>query len=102
MPSQTWKGKSGSEYEFDVHPVETNWTTNPGIYIFARDNGNTWTPIYIGQTGNFKQRLVPSHEKWDCATRNGMTHIHILYEFGGEDARKAIEKDLKDNYRELC
>jgi len=77
-----------------------NWNAVGGNYIFAKDNGPTWSAIYIGQTESFKDRL-PSHDKLPCAQRNGFTHIHARAN-ENEASRLKEEADLIANYRPPC
>ena len=97
----TWHGLSGNPYVFTVYDLNTNWYDVGGVYIFAKIENRKWVPIYIGETHSFKERLVRSHEKWDCALRRGMTHIHAL-RIDDSRRRKAVERDLIDNYGQKC
>ena len=56
---------------------------------------------YVGETENFKTRLVPSHEKWPCALEHGVIHVHALVA-DNEDTRLAIERDLIAALRPEC
>ena len=89
-----WPGQSGKKYTYWIYPIETTWAEKAGNYIFAKklSNGN-WTPIYIGETGDLRDRL-PNHEKLPCATRNGATHIHTHTSSSGQEVRRAEEADL--------
>ena len=108
MPSEgtiTWRGKSGAAFRYNIYPIGTSWRDTPGNYIFARRNENgRYTALYIGETGSLKVRLSPitSHEKWDCAVQNGVTHIHAHTSSSDADTRRKEEKDLIDNYNPPC
>ena len=97
----TWKGASGRTYTYWVHSLNTNWKAVPGNYIFAKRSGHGWIAIYIGETDNLAERL-PNHEKWDCARRHGVTHLHAHENTGGAAARRAEEADLIENYDPPC
>ena len=96
MADQThdWEGASGTSYQYWVYPLGTMFEEKPGNYIFAIPTpGGGWRAAYIGETENLGQRL-PNHEEEHCAKRLGATHIHAHVTFGGEDIRRAEEKDL--------
>ena len=101
---QTWRGRSGREYEFEVYPPDTRWSDTPGVYIFARYSApdRSWYALYIGETESFQDRLTESHEKLPCARRNGMTHIHVHQNYGGVTVRRAIEEDLIARWNPPC
>lgn len=92
-PLANWKGKSGKQYKYWVHPLDASWKDVPGNYIFAKRTSGGWKAIYVGQTKNLKSRL-PRHEERACATKHGATHIHAHSNLGGETVRKAEERDL--------
>ena len=89
-------------YQFYVHdPKNTEWYAVGGIYIFAAvvrssPQGSTWRAYYIGETGDFSDRL-PGHEKWAKAHQRGATHIHSMTEPDSQ-RRLAIERDLIDEF----
>jgi len=96
-----WPGKSGKEYQYWIHPINADFKDSAGNYIFAKETSpGRWSPIYIGQTNSLKTRLY-DHEKEACAKRNGATHIHA-HTSGGEDARRAEEKDLITRWKPPC
>ena len=99
----TWTGKSGTGYEYEVHPMEgTTWSTKAGNYIFAKRNSvGRWVALYIGETSNFAERL-PSHEALPCVLAYGGTHIHAHVNNGGQVARRVEERDLIENYSPPC
>jgi hypothetical protein len=88
-----WKGLSGRTYRYSVFGLDTRWNDVPGNYIFARWSGGRWEAVYIGETESFLQRL-PNHEKWPCARRNGVTHVHAHVSNEGLVSRRAEEADL--------
>lgn len=95
-------GESETKYEFTIYPIDHSTTPHKaGIYIFAKDNGNSWGIIYIGQTHDFYNRIylyLEDHDAWNCIQKNGATHVAI-YEFSGtEQQRIRIETDLRNKY----
>ena len=97
--TQTWEGQSGNAYEFEVYAASTSFNDVSAVYIFARDNGTTWTPLYIGETGELGTR-ISGHEKWPCATQNGVTHIHV-HRVAAAD-RMRVETDLIRRWDPVC
>ena len=96
-----WTGDSGTEYEYKIYTIDTNWYDVPGNYIFAKETEPTsWTALYIGETESFKDRL-PNHEKLPCVKRYGGTHIHAHIN-EDNDARLKEEADLKANNTTPC
>jgi predicted GIY-YIG superfamily endonuclease len=96
-----WPGKSGKEYQYWIHPINTEFKDSPGNYIFAKETKpGHWLPVYIGQTNSLKTRLA-DHEKEACAKRNGATHIHA-HTSGGEAERLSEEKDLITHWKPPC
>ena len=88
--------------DFDVYDINTSWNDVPGVYIFTRRNQDLqgrslWHPLYIGQTGSFKDRLTILHEKWQPALQKGFSHIHVLV-VNGETQRVRLEKSLIQAY----
>ena len=101
-PTIKWNGQSGTEYQYWIYPIGTNFKKEAGNYIFAKQTTqNHWSPCYIGQTENLDERLE-DHEKETCAKRNGATHMHVHLNSGGEQARRAEEKDLILKWQPPC
>ncbi len=96
-----WPGKSGTEYQYWIYPIDTTFKEAGGNYIFAREtNPGFWSPCYIGQTKNLSDRLS-NHEKEACAKRNGATHIHV-HTNASETSRLSEEKDLILRWKPPC
>ena len=73
-----WAISPTKELEFCVYDVrDSNWNKVKGLYIFAKVTNNRWSPLYIGKTEDFSQRM-PNHERFDDAIRRGATHIHAV------------------------
>ncbi|WP_227461108.1 hypothetical protein [Cupriavidus pauculus] len=49
--------KSVQPAGYDFESVQEGLQNAPGIYVFARKFGDTYTPIYIGKAGNVARRL---------------------------------------------
>ena len=45
---------AGNDFNFWLHPIGTNYKEEPGVYAFARDDGNAWTIVYIGEADDLK------------------------------------------------
>ena len=102
--TQVWTGNSGKTYTYEVYPINGPFPSAPGNYIFAKENPSTWIPLYIGQSGDLRDRLTPitSHEKYPCAKARGITHVHVHVNYGGEQARLAEERDLIARWNPPC
>ena len=62
-------------YEFYVCEIKEKWKDVGGVYIFTGVKQGKWVPLYIGQTGSFRERIA-LHEQWDQAVPLGATHVH--------------------------
>ena len=102
MADCNWIGKSGKTYRYEVHAKNTNWADVPGNYIFAKQTPNGWLALYMGETGSLRDRITPSHEKWDCAERAGMTHIHAHTNSSSQQTRRDEESNLIQRYNPPC
>lgn len=97
-----WPGQSGQLYQYFIYLIGTEFNEVPGNYIFCKQSSpGNWTPIYIGQTGNLKERL-PNHEKLPCVRRNGGTHVHVHESSPVESIRRAEEDDLIARWGQIC
>ena len=77
--AQAWRYGAGSiSYEVRDYEASDRWPDEPGRYIFVRHTNDRLFPIYAGYTDSLRESLsVPGdHEKADCITENGATHIH--------------------------
>lgn len=97
-----WPGKSERKYEYSIHKLGTSLEARPGNYIFAKETQpRRWTPCYIGQTDNLKERLR-DHEKEASARSHGATHIHVHANDEAEAIRRAEEADLIKKWNPPC
>jgi hypothetical protein len=93
---QNFRGISGHSHRFDVYTADSFFADISAVYVFAKRVTDI-TPLYIGESGELGTRMK-SHEKWPCVKQHGCTHICVL-EIEGEEQRKAIETDIRLNYR---
>ena len=101
-PEIYWPGASGVNYGYWIVPLNGNFRTDPGNYIFAKQVAqDRWVPVYVGQTSDLEGRLS-YHEKEACALRHGATHIHAHVSTAGEDARLREEADLIERWQPPC
>ena len=97
----TLTGESGRSYSYvsilvDVETLEpflSEWDSVPGNYVFAREEGYSMSILYVGQTSNFKERLMFSHEKRLLAREAGLTHV-LVHESQIKAERLQEEQDL--------
>jgi hypothetical protein len=74
----SWPIGSDQTLTFTIYDYDaTEWKTVGGLYIFARVAGDGWDPLYVGKTENFRTG-IPSHARWDEASRLGATQVHAL------------------------
>ena len=97
-----WTGTNGTNYAYKVFRPDASWNDVPGSYILAKQTSAGWVALYIGETESLKGRLVPSHEEWSHALRNGMTHIHAHTSNPVRSVRLAEERNLVQKYRPPC
>lgn len=101
-PSLTWSGQSGTEYQYEVFPIETPFRPLPGNYIYAtQTEDGQWVALYIAQTRDMHQRLE-GHEKLQDAIGYGATHIHMHFATAGQAVRCTEERDLINRWQPVC
>ena len=97
-----WGGQSDSQYQYEIHPIDTAFRPLPGNFIYAKQvEGGDWIPVYIAQTRDLHQRLE-GHVSVDDAIAHGATHIHVHYCITGQAARCAEEHDLIQRWKPVC
>ncbi len=100
--SSTWVGQSGTQYPYEIHPLEADFQPVPGNYIYARQSEDgTWVPIYIAQTRALNQRLE-GHISPQDARMHGATHIHVHLSNTGQASRCSEEHDLVNRWHPEC
>ena len=104
LPSNSinWVGESGTEYPYEIHPLDTQFQSVPANYIYAgQSEDGTWVPIYIAQTRALAQRLE-GHVSVTDASERGATHIHVHLSTLGQGARCSEEHDLIQHWHPVC
>lgn len=96
----TLQGRSGAKYSFWLYPWGETFNATGGVYAVLRDDGTSYSVIYVGETGDLSERF-DNHHKADCFSRHRKTHIAARIE-GSERQRLAIEQDLIANYNPPC
>src|SRR5258706_14545895 len=97
-----WVGQSGTQYPYEIHPLEAAFQPVPANYIYARQSvDGTWVPVYIAQTRALKQRLE-GHVGVEDARANGATHIHVHLSTTGQAARCSEQHDLVNEWHPVC
>ena len=97
-----WAGESGTQYRYEIHPLDAQFQAVPANYIFAKQSeGETWMPVYIAQTRALNQRLE-GHVSAQDAKAQGATHIHVHFSTTGQAARCAEEHDLVNHWHPVC
>jgi hypothetical protein len=105
ISTMTTKGTSGTEYSFDVYPMDQEFRAVGGVYVITRRYKNTqneWKHafIYIGETEDFSTRFG-NHHKAACFKSNNATCICTKVE-NDKDSRLAIEDDLVTQHDPPC
>lgn len=101
-PYVSWPGQSGTEYPYEIQPIDTVFRPLPGNFIYARQTEDgQWVPVYIAQTRDLHQRLE-GHVSVNDAKANGATHIHVHYSTGGQAGRCTEERDLILRWQPVC
>lgn len=97
-----WPGQSGAKYKYWISDLNSAFKESPGNYIFAKETqAGRFTPIYIGQTGNLRER-IENHDQLPCIRRNEATHICSHTSSSDEETRRAEEDDLIQRWDPVC
>ena len=96
----TFTGSSSEKYDFTAYTTDTAFNEVGAVYIFTKRENSRYTPLYIGQTDNLKER-IPNHEKWPCVRRNGVNSICVLSD-SSQSSRLQTESDLLDKRNPPC
>lgn len=95
----TVNGVSCISYQFQLHPIGTEYLPRSGVYIFVKIGTNgKWDPIYIGETSSFQRRLYNDlrlHHQWPGIVAHRASHILTLHVPGVLAAREVIETDIR-------
>lgn len=100
-------GMRKREYTFDVKLLKSYMPNCSGVYVFLKKHPlkPSYDILYIGETESFYNRVyidLEQHKAWNCALRNGITHIAILAVSGTRQNRVDIETDLKYFNSTIC
>jgi hypothetical protein len=104
--SVTFKGASGTGYDFDVYRTDNIWNDGIAAVYFVtrryqRKNGKYYhEKLYIGKSKDIK-REVTHHHKQECFDQHKANCICIHPE-PDEKRRAAIEADLKKTNTTKC
>lgn len=94
------QGVSGEKYQFQLYTKSNSWNSSSGVYLILRDIGSSYSPVYIGETENLKQRHS-SHHKERCFNEHNWSHLAFLYE-PSKGKRVYIEQDILSNLNWVC
>lgn len=98
-PLVTVRGACGAVYQFQLHPIGTQYLPRSGVYVFVKIGPQgQWIPIYIGETDSFQRRLYDGlrlHHQWPGIVTHGATHILTLHVPGVLATRESIETDIR-------
>ncbi len=101
-PFINWPGQSGTQYPYEIHPIDAQFPPVPANYIYAgQSEDGSWVPLYIAQTRALKQRLE-GHITTQDAMAQGATHIHVHLSTIGQAARCSEEHDLIELWHPVC
>lgn len=98
-------GASGTKYEFNVYPFDTDFNQISTVYYVSKrsvnkDGTGSHAKIYIGETENIVDRFS-QHHKQNCFENNAANCISVHQE-KIERRRLEIEQDLIDAYDPPC
>jgi hypothetical protein len=93
-----WLGFGGRTYESQLYLLGTAFKAIAGVYIFVAPRAGTWYAVYVGETGDFCDRLTDNlsrHHQYAPATQLGATHVCVIPIPGIRTNRLAVEADLR-------
>jgi hypothetical protein len=99
-------GISGRHYVFEVYNFGAPFPIVQGIYEFVQFKNAIYYAKYIGESGDFSDRIyinLTKHEALECAKKHGATHIAVMKTTGlTRQQRISIETDIRKNYPTPC
>jgi len=99
-------GASGTEYSFDVYPIENSFNPVGAVYYISKrtqktdGTGFNHSNVYIGQTGDLSERF-DNHHKSNCFSQHNANCVSI-HQDESEDSRLDKEADLIKAYQPPC
>ena len=101
-PDIRWRGESGRNYGYWIHPVDKKFRKIAGNIIFAKqDDQGEWIPLYVEETRNFDAGMGRK-EKVQCALKNGATHAHVHFSSPSWQKRDAEKEDIIAKWDPVC
>jgi len=99
------KGASGTEYGFEVYPLDTKFKAIGAVYAITRrfqnaQGGFNHDVIYIGQTGDLSERFDQHHQA-DCFGRH-KANCACIHADDSERSRLRKEADLIEAENPPC
>ena len=93
----TFKGASGTKYDFEVYALDdSSLPSKGGVYMFTkrkmRESKGSHIILYIGESWNVAER-VANHDKLPCVNRHEGSCICIHFD-GNAKSRHQKESDL--------
>ena len=84
-------------YEFEVFQNTSSLKDISGVYVILGQNNEL---IYVGESGEVKNRIEVNHKKKTCwiSHRFKMLGVHYTNEY----SRKKIEKEIIQKHRPPC
>ena len=106
MPTVNWTGNSGNAYNFELYSKGQEFKPLAAVYILCtlEAGGNSFHPLYIGETQSLYDRLnagAMNHDGFKRASRLGFTHICVL-QCPNSITRLATETDLRHSLNPVC
>lgn len=96
-------------HSFDIQPIEQIQLLNrAGIYtIWTQNFDESFTILYVGETGDFEQRIDKTHHKYSDWLRNNRKglyiHIYLMPSAKySKEIRLATEQNLIMQYNPIC
>ena len=104
LDTVTFAGASGSKYDFDVYPRDTQFEAIGAVYFFTKSeknqDGYSHKKIYVGETHDLSGSF-DNHRAMPCIEEYGMDCICIHAE-PNILQREMIERDLVLASRPIC
>jgi hypothetical protein len=100
----TYKGKSKTDYTFNLYPMDTSFSEIGAVYIVTKrevkDDKGTHTLLYVGQAEDMSTRFN-DHHKQDCFDKKGGNCIGV-HQLSKASDRDTVEEDLIASLNPPC